>query len=162
MQNNLQIAYIDYSINTKSVDIFTIGCNGHCVDCCNPEIKNWDTAGISVFVALDKIMELNSKYNYLFDKIIIVGGDPCDAYSKYKFDMENLLKGIKSITNKPIFLFTRYSLPLIPQDLKDLVDYIKTGEYKSELTCDDNIQYGIKLATSNQAIYRKENNEWIK
>ena len=162
MQKNLQIAHIDYSITTKSLDIFTIGCDGNCTGCCNPEIKNWNLNGLSVFEVLDKVMELNSRYNNLIERIIIVGGDPVDAYSKHPFNMKTLLRGIKSITGKPLYLFTRHSLPFIPQDLKDLVDYIKTGEYKPELICDDNIQYGIKLATSNQVIYRKENDEWLK
>ena len=38
---------------------------------------------------------------------------------------------------------------------KELCDYIKTGSYIEELKCDDNIQYGIKLATSNQKINKK-------
>ena len=162
MQKNLQIAHIDYSITTKSLDIFTIGCDGHCTGCCNPEIKSWDLKGLSVFEVLDKVMELNSRYDNLIERVIIVGGDPVDAYSKYPFDMQTLLKGVKSVTGKPVYLFTRHGLPLIPQDLKDLVDYIKSGEYKPELTCDDNTQYGIKLATSNQVIYKKENEKWIK
>ena len=39
---------------------------------------------------------------------------------------------------------------------KKMVDYIKIGAYIPELTTDDNIQFGIKLATSNQKIYRME------
>jgi hypothetical protein len=32
--------------------------------------------------------------------------------------------------------------------------YIKTGRYIEEFKCNDNIQYGIKLASSNQQIYK--------
>ena len=159
--NNLQIAHIEYSINTKSLDIFTIGCNGSCNGCFNTELKDWNQKGISVFDTLNKVMELHNKYDNLIDKIIIVGGDPCDAYEKYPFDIKNLLKGIKGITHKPIFLFTRFSIEYIQDDIKDLVDYIKTGKYIPELKCDDNIEYGIKLATKNQHIYKKEGSEWI-
>ena len=154
MQNSLQIADIEYSIITKSLDIFTIGCDGHCNGCYNPKRKSWDLKGLDVFEVLDKVMELNSQYDNLIERV--------DAYSKYPFDIKTLLKGVKSVTGKPLYLFTRHGLPFIPQDLKDLVDYIKAGEYKPELNCDNNIQYGIKLATSNQVIYRKENNEWLK
>ena len=34
------------------------------------------------------------------------------------------------------------------------LDYIKCGKYIPELTTDDNIQYGVHLATSNQRIYK--------
>lgn len=162
MEDNLQIAHIDYSINTKSLDIFTIGCNGNCDGCFNKELKDWNQKGMSVYDVLNKIMELNHKYDILIDKIILVGGDPYDAYEKYPFDLKNLIKGIKGITHKPIFLFTRYSFEYIADDLKDLVDYIKTGKYIPELKCDDNIEYGIKLATTNQRIYKKEGGQWIK
>ena len=39
--------------------------------------------------------------------------------------------------------------------IKELCDYIKTGEYDESLKCENNIQYGIKLATSNQKINKK-------
>ena len=90
MQNSLQKADIEYSIITKSLDIFTIGCDGHCNGCYNPKRKSWDLKGLSVFEVLDKVMELNSRYDNLIERVIIVGGDPVDAYSKYPFDMETL------------------------------------------------------------------------
>ena len=57
--------------------------------------------------------------------------------------------------NKELWVWTRYNLKDCPDFEKKLCDYIKTGEYNESLKCDDNIQYGIKLATSNQKINKK-------
>ena len=40
------------------------------------------------------------------------------------------------------------------QQYNQLVDYVKTGAYIPELTTDNNKRCGIKLATSNQTIYK--------
>ncbi len=158
---HLQIAHIEYSMNTKSLDIFTIGCNGSCKGCCNPEIKNWDITGINIEDAIKKIKILNKEFDKIIDRIIIVGGDPVDAYKKYPLDLKELLNEIKSNVKKPIFLFTRHDFWNIPKDILDRVDYVKTGEYKPELTTDNNICYGIKLATENQIIWKKNSdNSW--
>lgn len=153
--NQLQIAHIDYSIATKSLDIYTIGCNGKCCECYNTELKDWDIKGLSKEFTLQRLDELNSKFGKMIDKIIVVGGDPVDAWFNTS-GLGKLLKGIKQAINKPIYLFTRYSLEDIPAELKKLVDYIKTGAYIPELTTNNNVQFGIKLATSNQKIYKME------
>lgn len=162
MSKEIQIAHIEYSINTKSLDIFTIGCDAHpkCKGCYNCELWNFNLGGMYIYQTFNKLLELNTKFDKLIDKIIIVGGDPVDGWNK-RTGLDKLLIEIKNKINKPIFLFTRHSLDNIPQKLKDLVDYIKVGEYISELTTDNNIQYGIKLATSNQKIYRKEKEQWV-
>lgn len=158
---NLQFAHIEYSINTRSLDIFTIGCgdgdilNPACKDCCNPEIRDWNLKGFDILQVISKVTQLNSKFGNVIDKILIVGGDPADAYFRYKEEMTDFLMQLKQVVgDKPLFLFTRHELKSIPKDLLELVDYIKTGAYIPELKCDDNITYGIKLATSNQKIYK--------
>lgn len=156
----LKIAHIDYNITTRSLDIFTIGCNGCCKGCCNPEIKDFNSDGMSLEDAVLKIRELYRKFNHLIDRFIIVGGDPVDG-EKITGGVSVLLDDLKLLTDKPIFLFTRYNIEKIPQNLKDKVDYIKIGEYKPELLVDKNMWYGINLATSNQKIYKKVKNDWI-
>ena len=64
------------------------------------------------------------------------------------------MKQLKSL-GKELWVWTRYSLEDCPNFEKELCDYIKTGSYIEELSSDDNIQYGIKLATSNQKINKK-------
>ena len=41
------------------------------------------------------------------------------------------------------------------EELLPFLDWVKIGRYIESLTTDNNIQYGIKLATSNQNIYKK-------
>lgn len=149
----MNIAYIDYSPATKSLDIFFTGCKGkHCSGCCNPELidfsngtdwKNW----------IDKIEKYCHEYNGLIDNIFLLGGSPAhqDLNEMYEF-----LGTIFMLNNQKIWLFAREELNEIPELFKGLCDYIKTGAYIPELTCEDNIQYNIKLATSNQKIYKKD------
>lgn len=153
MCNKLQFAHIEYSIHTKSIDIFSIGCEGNCQDCCNPEIKRWDLSGLDTVQVVSKVVSLTTKFNNLIDRIILVGGDPVDAYKRYPSEYLSFISQIRTL-RKPIYLFTRYELTQIDPILLAQVDYIKTGPYLPELKCDDNIQEGIKLATSNQKIFK--------
>ena len=159
---NLQFAHIEYSINTKSIDIFNIGCgNGStnpsetaCVGCCNPELRDWNLKGYDPDYVLEKVKSLNGKFDKMIDRILLVGGSPVDAYFRYKDEMTDFLKRLKQITDKPLYLFTRHELDNIPRELLEMVDYVKTGAYIPSLKCDDNIQMVIKLATSNQKIFK--------
>ena len=153
MGNKLQFAHIEYSIHTKSIDIFSLGCFGHCEDCCNPELKRWDLSGLDTVQVVSKVVSLTTKFDKLIDRIILVGGDPVDAYKKYPSEYLSFISQIRTL-RKPIYLFTRYELPEIDPLLLAQVDYVKTGAYIPALKCDDNIQEGIKLATSNQKIFK--------
>ena len=153
MGNHLRFAHIEYSISTRSLDIFSIGCDGSCKGCFNQEIKDWNIAGISTDKVISKVLQLGTKYGNLIDRLILVGGDPVDAYNRYPDEYSAFIEGIRTL-NKPIFLFTRYELKEINKNLLGKVDYVKTGAYIPELTTDNNIQYDIKLATSNQRIYK--------
>ena len=69
----LKFAHIEYSMSTTSLDIFTIGCgNGStdplecaCKGCCNPEIRDWNLDGLTSAQVLEKVEQLNSKFNKL-------------------------------------------------------------------------------------------------
>ena len=152
MNKNLTFAHIEYSLSTRSIDIFTVGCDGNCKDCCNPEIKSWDLDGLALPQVISKVIALNTKFDRLIDRFIIVGGDPVDGYRHYPNEFARFLSELKTM-KKPIYLFTRYELPQVDKELLYYVDYIKTGAYIPELKCADNVQYGIKLATSNQKIF---------
>lgn len=153
MENNLQFAHIEYSIQTKSIDIFNVGCDGRCVDCCNSELWDWNHKGLEVTQVVGKVVSLTTKFSTLVDRIILVGGDPVDAYTRYPSQYLSFISQIRTL-RKPIYLFTRHELSEIDPLLLAQVDYVKTGAYVPELECSDNIQEGIKLATSNQNIYK--------
>jgi organic radical activating enzyme len=81
---------------------------------------------------------------------MLFGGEPLDQNHDEFLDFLNKLKTL----NKAIWLFTRYSIDEVPKNVKILCDYIKTGKYLPELKTNDNIMYGITLATSNQTIHK--------
>lgn len=152
---SLQFAHVEYSMSTRSLDIFVIGCDAkpRCVGCFNNELWDWNLSGIDYQQVITKCNDLVKSFNNLIDRIILVGGDCVDAYLRYK-EYLVFVQEIKKL-GKPIYLFTHYELNEIPKELLQEVDYVKTGRYLPELTCDNNICYGIKLATSNQKIWRK-------
>ena len=87
----------------------------------------------------------------LIKNIMIFGGEPLDTPFD---DLVRFLRFLKTF-RLPIWLFTRYSIEVIPVAIRDLCDYIKTGEYEEELTVEGYEQYGMELATSNQKILKK-------
>ena len=148
----MNIAYIDYSVHTKSLDIFFTGCHGeHCKNCCNPELTDFN-CGTDWKNWIDKIEKYCHEYNGLIDNIFLLGGSPThqDLNEMYEF-----LGTIFMLNNQKIWLFAREEINEIPELFKGLCDYIKCGAYIPELSCDNNVQYRVKLATSNQKIYRK-------
>lgn len=149
----MNILYIDYTLQNKSLDVYVAGCNGnpHCGQCHNPE--SWDFNIGSKYD--DKYFNyLKNKirdFDLLIDNFMVFGGEPLDQ------DIDELIHflfDLKSLKKK-IWLFTRYELKEIPDEVLILCDYVKCGRYILELKTEDNIQYGIALATSNQKIYKK-------
>lgn len=148
----MNITNIDYGMSDNSYSIFVSGCSGEpkCEGCFNPE--NWDfNVGRNWITYTDKIKKDLTEFKVLIKRIIIVGGEPLDQDILMLRQMLTFLKQFKI----PIFLFTRYSLNEVPTIIKEYCDFIKCGAYIPSLTCDSNIQQGIKLATSNQKIYEK-------
>jgi len=141
-------------LKNKSLDIYVAGCNGNpkCKDCHNPE--SWD---------FNQGAEYNNKYlsylknrikdfNILIDNIMIMGGEPLDQNHN---ELIKMLLDLKQF-NKNIWLFTRYEIEKISNDIVEYCNYIKTGRYIPELKTNDNIQFNIRLASSNQRIYKIE------
>lgn len=148
----MNITNIDYGMSDNSYSIFVSGCSGEpkCEGCFNPE--NWDfNVGKNWITYTDKIKKDLTDFKTLIKRIIIVGGEPLDQDIMMLKQMLIFLKQFEI----PIFLFTRYSLSEVPSTIKEYCDFIKCGAYIPSLTCDNNIQQGIKLATSNQKIYEK-------
>ena len=152
MTKTLKINYIDYSIATKSLDIFFAGCFNKCKDCCNPELMDFEN-GTDFTEWLPKIEHYLKSYKSMIERVFLVGGSPNHQDPEL---MEIFLSGLKRrCKDVDIYAFCGEDISKVQQVLKDCCDYIKVGAYKPELTCDDNVQYGIKLATSNQTILKK-------
>lgn len=141
----------DYSLATKSYDIFFSGCNMtvHCEDCHNPEAWNFN-CGTDWVLHKKEIKENISLFNPIIDKIFLLGGEPLDQ------DRGDFLKCVRFLRTlgKDIWLFTRYDIKEIPKEIQQLFDYIKCGMYIPKLITSNNIQYNVRLATSNQYIIK--------
>lgn len=150
----MNILATQYTLATKSFEIYISGCAGnpHCKGCHNPD--SWDFNLGEKYNKDYFINHIKSKideFDLLIKNIMIFGGEPLDNNHDEVFE---LLSDLKSL-NKHIWLFTRYDLNNVPDKIKNVCDYIKCGRYIPELSTENNTQYGIKLATSNQNIYKK-------
>lgn len=146
----LRIIATQYSLQTKSLEIYVAGCKGapHCKGCHNPETWDFNQGeeySSSIFL---KIRDKVRSFPNLVENIMIFGGEPLDS------DLGELLFEL-SILKLPIWIFTHYNINEVPEYVKSYCEYIKCGRYIDKLKSDDNIQYNIKLATTNQHIYKK-------
>lgn len=141
----MKIASTQYNLKYKSFEFYISGCIGNCIGCCNPELKNFDIG--YAFNVNDFFNRLNES---IVEQIWILGGDPIDQKKELLINMIQSLK----IFKKPIWIWTRHNISIIDDEILSIIDYIKCGKYDSNLKTDNNIQFGIKLATSNQKIYK--------
>lgn len=147
----MKILTTQFTLEYSSLDIYTAGCCGpHCDECHNPE--SWDFSNGDLFNDdfKSKLTEKIKRFDLLIENIMIFGGEPLDNTIK---DVVDLLIFLNKF-NKKIWLFTRFDYNLIPNEIVTLCDYIKSGRYVKELKTDNNIQFGIKLSTENQKIFK--------
>jgi len=150
----MRCSAVEYSLTTKSLDVYLSGCSGEpkCSGCHNEKLWSF-SVGNHISVAITQISNYISIFPDLIENIMIFGGEPLDQNVK---ELISFLQYLQTI-NKKIWLFTRYEKNEIPNEFLDekilsYIDYIKTGRYDNTKLCDDNIHYGIKLASSNQKI----------
>ena len=150
----MNVIGIQYNINQNALEVYFSGCigNPHCKGCFSPE--TWEfNQGSSYKKSMTDIRKQLIQFDELIDKVMIFGGEPLDQNSE---ELKDFLQEIKTF-GKEIWIFTHYDFDVAKEILGQtiaLCDYIKCGAYMEELKVDDNIQYGIKLATSNQKIYK--------
>jgi anaerobic ribonucleoside-triphosphate reductase activating protein len=148
----MKIASTQYNQNNKAFEIYLSGCSGNpkCEGCHNPELWNFNI-GNNWEEEINKISKKIKLFNILIDNIWILGGEPLDQNIN---ELKNMVINLKQY-NKKIWLFTRYKIKEIDEDIKNLFNFIKCGKYDITCLCDDNIMYNVKLETSNQKIYKK-------
>lgn len=142
----MNIARIQFPVfnpyNKSALEIYFSGCNGCCMGCHNPELKDFDL-GLNWRDKLNYI--LNRKY--FFEIISFLGGEPLD---QDKIEMQRFIQTLRSLLkNKEFWLFTRYEIEEVPLIFLQYFDYIKTGKYDILLS-----QEGFP-ASSNQRLLKK-------
>jgi anaerobic ribonucleoside-triphosphate reductase activating protein len=152
----MNILATQYTLNYKSLDVYLAGCKGvngvHCSGCHNPESWNFNQGNLYSQEYFKLLKQKVISFNNLIDNIMIFGGEPLDQNHE---ELLLMLKDLKTL-NKSIWLFTGYNIEEIPLKIKENCNYIKCGRFIPELKTHENIMYGIKLATSNQTIYKVE------
>lgn len=143
----MKIVNTQFNLEYNALEIYISGCNQHCKGCHNPELQSFNI-GENWKNIIDSIVYKINEFNNIIDNIWLLGGEWLDQ------DIIDVVGCISELnkTNQSIWLFTGYNLDDVDNKILNLVDYVKVGKYDETKLVDDNIQYGIKLASSNQKI----------
>lgn len=146
---NLPLKYLGYSIalqevpNEISLVINISGCPHKCEGCHSQYL--WEYEGNYISKDFNNILNF---YDGMITCVCFMGGeqnvDELESYLKYVKEY-----GLKTCLYSGCDLIEEIAI-LLPH-----LDWVKIGRYEESLRTDDNMQYGIKLATSNQKIYKK-------
>lgn len=130
------------------VSLFVQGCNFHCKGCFNKDTWDFNCGFEWTKDVENKFIELCKKSH--INHISILGGEPLQQDN----DLLLLLKRVKVEVNKPIFLWTGYKFENIPDDKKELLQYvdeITDGQFVEELK-----DYRLEFkGSSNQRLLKK-------
>lgn len=130
------------------VTLFVSGCTNNCEGCFNKLQQDFNFGQEFVHYTENYILKLvNSN---LIDGINILGGEPLQQDDA----LLNLLKRIKTETNKSIWLWTGYKLDEIPENKLEVLEYVDTLiDGRFELSKKDlSLKY---RGSSNQNVYFK-------
>ena len=145
----MNIVSTQFLLSKNALEIYIAGCKKpHCKGCSNPELWKFNQ-GKPYKDAIHKISK-KIKENDIIQNVFLVGGEPLDQDINELEDFINMLLecGIK------IWLFTKYSIDKVPVGIKSLCSYIKCGKYDKSKLSKDYVQYGVKIASTNQRIYK--------
>ncbi len=146
---NLPLKYLGYSIalqevpNEISLVINVSGCPHKCEGCHSQYL--WEYKGNYISEDFNNILNF---YDGMITCVCFMGGE------QNVDELESYLKYVKEYGLKTCLYSGCDSIEEIAT-LLPYLDWIKVGRYEESLRTDNNIQYGIKLATSNQHIYKK-------
>lgn len=145
------LLYPSFSSNPDGIsgDVFFKGCHTHCQGCHNLELQSFAPPNTSV----DDIIQAIKQNDIHI--LTLMGGEPLDQ------DIDLIVYFIQSIKSEfpdiKVSLFTGKEMGEVPQNVRDCIDYLKTGKY-------DNTQLSkgdYFLASYNQKFYKKHNFEFI-
>lgn len=139
----------DFSLKTRTYEIYVSGCHFQCDGCHNPQLWKFDEGKLLDNEYMNEILGYISNADKLIDRIFILGGEPLDQPLN---ELIYLLNNLKK-TGKELWLFTGYdNINDMPVEILNIINYIKCGVFKKNLgpiEC-----FGVTLASSNQNIYK--------
>ena len=144
------LKYISYAIVFQEVPneitlAFNIsGCPHRCKGCHSQYL--WRYEGDNL---LENMEDIIKQYNDYITCVCFMGGDQ-NMYELYLALKQCKKMGYKTCVYSG-FDYIQYFELLIP-----FLDWIKIGRYDESLKCDNHIEYGVKLATLNQHLYKVE------
>ena len=146
---NLPLKYLGYGVtlqevpNEISLVINISGCPYKCKGCHSQYL--WEYDGEYISKELKDILDF---YEGMITCVCFMGGNQ---------NTQELLEHLKAIKKKNLktCLYSGCESLNDVEILLPHLDWVKIGRYNESFRTDDNIQYGIKLATSNQHIYKK-------
>lgn len=140
----MRLAGTEYSLASRSFDIFISGCTRNCPGCFNPEAQDFSFGESLNDIILGGIMLKISAASKLIDNIRLMGGDPmCQKESEIQW-MTKVLR--ETFPRKSLQMYTGAELSEVPQWCLETFDTIKTGQYIEAL------RQSTGLASSNQCI----------
>jgi len=151
----INIVSTQYSLKYKALEIIHSGCDGICPECHSKELWDFDL-GSPLVTWLKRFEDKFNRFNNMIDMVFIYGGEPL---LQTEYELLELIKYVKR-KKKEIVLFTRFEIDEVHDEVKNVVDYIKTGTYDTTKK-EKVIYYGITLETSNQKVWKKDNDKWI-
>lgn len=146
----MSIVYNDSinSITGFTTTIYVSGCEHHCKGCFSPQ--TWDSN-------VGKEYDIDELYNMFINSpnrnITFLGGDPLNP--KSRDEVIELIKRIKTNTNKKIYVWTGYLKEEVEKWLDvNLIDYLIDGKFMIELK---DIRLHLR-GSKNQRIFYKGTN----
>ena len=135
----------DINSDDYAVVVFFNHCDFHCKNCQNAELmKNKKQYDFTKDIQQEIINIYKQDIYGEYGNLVLSGGDPYSTINRK--ETYNFIKKFKEeLPNIKIWIYTGYKLEQVDKN------YLKYTELKTN----DNYYYDIKLATSNQKIYKK-------
>ena len=128
-----------------SVAIYFSGCSIRCPGCQNKEL--WEKRN-GIQMGLDEVVEKVESHP-LAQAVVFLGGEPTDQAGFLSVLCQR-------VTSKEKVLYTGREFEQLPTQLTDHLDLIVCGPYRAEL------HVGGWPASSNQRVFKKEGNKWLR
>lgn len=142
------LKFISYAIvfqevpNETTLAFNISGCPYHCSGCHSKYL--WEYRGDNLIENMEQII---NKYNGYITCVCFMGGDQ---------NVNELTEALKICKNMGLKTCVYSGASEIKISALQYLDWVKLGRYEERLKSDNHIEHGVKLATTNQHMYRIE------